>query len=457
MEKGEWKKRGGTTSCVPLCHSNSVKTPNLSFYKFPVKSSLRETWMNLLGIIKHPLNSHKVCSLHFPGDKKLYGALTTAFTPSSRCTKNSTEHLSCANSKNTIVSPQDEPETSASSGRQSVESLYSDLTTKYSVLEEKYNDLSSNYKQCVLRLEHVIASDANFKFYTSFQNYATFKAFFDYLQPACNSLMYVGSNNTELSSEAQSKHGRTRSLSPEQELFMVLVRLRCGLLEVDNANRFGLSQSQVSRIWTTWLSFLYHRLRALPIWPSHEYIQQTMPSCFKENYPKTRVIIDCTEIYIEMPTSFRSQSATFSTYKHHNTAKGLIGISPAGYPTFVSELYVGWSSDKQVTKDCGILALLEPGDDVMADRGFDIEEDMPHGVGLHIPPFLNGASQLSLSDENETRKIAAVRVHVERAIMRIKCFRIIKNVFSLNMSSELNKIWIICSYLTLFSPPLIDE
>ena len=178
---------------------------------------------------------------------------------------------------------------------------------------------------------------------------------------------------------------------------------------------------------------------ALPIWASREHIQQTMPQAFKDAYPNTRVIIDCTEIYIEMPTSFRSQSATYSSYKKHNTAKGLIGISPAGYPTFISELYAGRSSDKQVTRDCRILNMLEPGDDVMADRGFDIESDMPDGVKLNIPPFLNGAPKLSVGDENETRRIAAVRVHVERAIRRIKCFRILKNVFPLSMASELNK------------------
>jgi hypothetical protein len=82
---------------------------------------------------------------------------------------------------------------------------------------------------------------------------------------------------------------------------------------------------------------------------------------------------------------------------------------------------------------------------------------MPSGVGLNIPPFLNGADQLSVTDESRTRKIAAVRVHVERAIQRIKCFRIIKNVFPLSMASELNKIWVICSYLTLFQAPLINE
>jgi hypothetical protein len=80
--------------------------------------------------------------------------------------------------------------------------------------------------------------------------------------------MYIGSNNTEHASETQEKHGRTRSLPPEQELFMILVRLRCGLLGFDIASRFGISQAQYSRIETTWLGFLYHRLRALPIWAS---------------------------------------------------------------------------------------------------------------------------------------------------------------------------------------------
>ena len=182
-----------------------------------------------------------------------------------------------------------------------------------------------------------------------------------------------------------------------------------------------------------------------------------MPQAFKDAYPKTRVIIDCTEIYIEMPTSFHSQLATYSSYKNHNTAKRLIGISPAGYPSFISGLYAGRTSEKQITKDCGVLNMLESGDDLMADRGFDIEDDMPNGVTLKIPPLLNGALQLSVSNESETGKIAAVRVHVEWAIQRIKCFQILKNVFPLSMASELNKSWIVCSYLTLFHPPLISE
>ena len=129
-------------------------------------------------------------------------------------------------------------------------------------------------------------------------------------------------------------------MSPEQELFMILVRLRCGLMGPDLAFRFSISEAQVSRIWVTWLEFLYDRLRAIPIWASQEYIQKTMPEAFKNTYPNTRVIIDCTELFIERPTSFRSQSATYSAYKNHNTAKGLLGISPAGYPIHLCQSFM---------------------------------------------------------------------------------------------------------------------
>ncbi len=95
--------------------------------------------------------------------------------------------------------------------------------------------------------------------------------------------------------------------------------------------------------------------------------------------PTTRVAIDCTEIFIEKASSVRSQSATFSTYKHHNTVKALLGITPAVAITFVSDLYVGRTSDKQATNDYGIIKLLEEGDSVMADKSLDISDDLLHG------------------------------------------------------------------------------
>ena len=85
------KSRGGTTCCVPLCTSNSMKNKNLSFYQFPRESSTKEKWLNLLGIQKQILKSHKVCSLHFPGGRKVLNALPTAPMSSHRQTKTSSE------------------------------------------------------------------------------------------------------------------------------------------------------------------------------------------------------------------------------------------------------------------------------------------------------------------------------------------------------------------------------
>ena len=81
------------------------------------------------------------------------------------------------------------------------------------------------------------------------------------------------------------------------------------------------------------------------------------------------MIVDATEIFVEQTKLPELQQMTFSSYKNDNTYKGLVGISPDGVIiTFVSSLYPGSISDKELTRRSGIMDLLEPGDSVMADR-----------------------------------------------------------------------------------------
>ena len=101
--------------------------------------------------------------------------------------------------------------------------------------------------------------------------------------------------------------------------------------------------------------------------------------------------------------------------------------------------------------------MLEPGDSIMADRGFTLEDDLPEGTSLNIPPFLNGEPQLSLSSENETKQIASVPTHVERAIERVKNFKILQSTFPLSMAPKLNKIWVICDCLVNFLRQLVPD
>ena len=168
--------------------------------------------------------------------------------------------------------------------------------------------------------------------------------------------------------------------------FLVLLRFRLGLFEKDLANRFNVSTSTVCRICRTWIRFMNLRFKEIPLWPSKELVNLYMPKCFKD--PSTRVIINATEIFVKTPALPEFQQMTFSSYKNHNTFKALVGISPGGAITFVSSLYPGSISDQQLTKKSDLTDFLEKGDSVMADRGFNIQDDpTPLGVRVNILLF----------------------------------------------------------------------
>ena len=112
---------------------------------------------------------------------------------------------------------------------------------------------------------------------------------------------------------------------------MFLCRIRQGFHEQDLAVRFCVSQATVSRILLTWANYLYVMLGSLQIWPSRAFIDANMPASFKDVYPKTRVIIDCTELKVQTPSSKVLNSMSYSSYKSHITFKGLIGITPCGF------------------------------------------------------------------------------------------------------------------------------
>ena len=113
-------------------------------------------------------------------------------------------------------------------------------------------------------------------------------------------------------------------------------------------------------------------------------------------WKKVAIILDCFEIFLDRLSNLQARASTWSNYKHKNTAKVLIGITPQCVVSFVSECWGGRVSDKYLTDHCGILKKLLPGDVILADRGFDIAESvrMMHAK-LHIPAFTRGKQQLT--------------------------------------------------------------
>ena len=205
------------------------------------------------------------------------------------------------------------------------------------------------------------------------------------------------------------------------------------------------------------MNFLYLEFKAIDLQPSREQIDRDMPMCFKTKYPTTRLILDATEVPLETPSSLEMQSLTWSSYKNTSTLKGLVGITPTRYISFVSHLYCGNISDKKLTKESGVLDTLQPGDGLMADRGFNIgDECASHNIDLNIPPFCYGRGQLSATEVVQTRRIASLRIHVEWAINQIKRYRILDTAVPISMTNTIDQIFYVCCMLTKFRPPLIS-
>ena len=234
--------------------------------------------------------------------------------------------------------------------------------------------------------------------------------------------------------------------------------MKCGFLAEDLSVRFNIHRSSVSRKIITWANYLYFLLGSINIWPNRETILKHMPQDFKRLYPKTRIIIDCTEIFTEKPSSLALSSKTFSSYKNHSTWRVLVGIAANGAVTFISALYSGCMLDIEITKLCGLLELLKPGDQIMADKGFVLNK-LLEGTGITIatPHFLCTDGQFTPSQIEDNQKIASLRIHVERHIKRVKKYKLLQNTVHLTLAGSVNQFWTIANILTLFRRPLIKQ
>ena len=193
-----------------------------------------------------------------------------------------------------------------------------------------------------------------------------------------------------------------------QQLLLCLVKLRMNYLFRDIAYQIGVSVGTVQRTFPTTLNALY----------VHLDFCTSMPMCFRKEFGnKVAVIIDCFELFSKTLSGAINKVLTYSNYKHQQTVKLLIGISPQGTITFLSQGWGGRTSDKHIVQTCGILSNLLAGDIIMTDRGFKIEEDVAlYQAKLVIPDYTRGKKRLHPLEVEHTRKVASARIHVERVI-----------------------------------------
>ena len=502
--------------CI-VCGNTKCKDRSVSLHRFPRSQPKRERWINALELTEGALKDyHRVCSRHFPdGDATKNPQLNLGkrfASPKKRWTSRAKRAVKrtrlCSEepgrSRSVTPAPAVGQESQAGSPRPPVmvTSIGEQLESNYQVHElptddsmsmstasvstvspfssvSKYNsDSDTNVlvnkallsrieyleaenkklkvqprvERTTLRVEDIAGDDSLVKLYTGFSTYSVFIEFYAFLGPSVNELTYWGDKETG------GIRRRQRKITPLNQFFLTLIKLKLNLRNKDLAYRFGISESLVSRYIATWICFLYQQLKEITWMPEVAQVVGTLPSSFREKYPTTYAIIDASEVFLETPSDLHLQSSTWSSYKSHNTGKILIGCTPNGVISFISPMYVGSISDVELTRVSGLLEKLEgkQGISIMADRGFTIKDQL-HAVGvdLNIPPFLEGRPQLPHEDILKTRHIASVRIHVERAIGRIKKFAILQGNFPLSMSRLANQIVCVCAWLTNFHPALL--
>ena len=167
--------------------------------------------------------------------------------------------------------------------------------------------------------------------YTGLPNFDVLKAIFDFVVP-------------------KESLGNTK-LTAFQEFMLTLQKLQNNTSSKDLAYRFDVHPSTISRILLKWLTIMNIQLKFLIIWPERENLRKTMPGCFRAEFgDKVATVIDCFEVFMERPSNLLARSCTWSNYKYHNTVKLLIGITPQGVVSFISDAWGGRASDKFLTE-----------------------------------------------------------------------------------------------------------
>ena len=247
----------------------------------------------------------------------------------------------------------------------------------------------------------------------------------------------------------------SKLLSLKDHLLVIMMRLRRGIPNKDLAYRFNISESTISKIFRKSIPAMANHLKSLIKWPQREALRRELPRSFRR-YRNCVSIIDCTEIFIERPFNLQARAQTWSSYKNNNTIKYLISITPFGTVSFLSNGWGGRASDKEITINSGYLDHLEYGDLVLADRGFTITEEVAtRGAVLQMPAFTKGKSQLSQKEVDTSRKLANVRIHVERVIGRLRKFEILNRTIPTTQVDLLDDIMVVLCGIVNFCKSVV--
>ena len=288
----------------------------------------------------------------------------------------------------------------------------------------------------------------DFRMWTNFPNRKVFDSLSSYLKRRGGEQLKYWHGGATCQHRYYGDVGMTKP-GPERKLsFMVVVKLKSGMNNVELAQLFGVSDTVIGHIVTTLINFLAMELKVLFEMPPLD--DEGVAECFHQ-WENLMVILDCTELRSEKSTNLKARKQMFSNYKGMDTVKFAVSLGRNLCVNYVSKAYGGRASDKFITLDCDdMLKALPPGCKVMTDRGFNVGEYLNKlGVKLIIPNFKGrGRTQMTEKELNSSENIAMARIHVERIIQRIRTYHILEKTVKLSSKDLIEQMFTACAYLT---------
>lgn len=248
-------------------------------------------------------------------------------------------------------------------------------------------------------------------------------------------------------------------MSMRERVAMVLCKLHLNLTFECLGTLFGVGRQVCSHNFSPTVHLLARILDCAIYWPSKDDNLRNMPKCF-EKFKDTRVVLDCTEIPVDSPKCLKCRIRMYSHYKGRLTVKLLVGVAPSGLLISRSKCYGGKASDNKIFVESDLITknMLGLSDAVMVDKGFKIDKIlMEKNIKMHRPPFVIQKQQLSEARANFNVAVAHARVHVERAIQRMKLFQILNGKISWHVVPDIDDIITVIMALVNLSPPILSK
>lgn len=322
----------------------------------------------------------------------------------------------------------------------------------YQEAADERDQLLTRIATLVINVDYFKGNDKKSRFYTGLTTWSLLESFF------------------ELVKDYLPSHFNCK-LNRFQMVVLTLIKLRLNLTFTDLGYRFQVDETTAARYFYRCL-YILHKIFSntkLVHWPEErENLLQNIPSYFRSTFKEqVTIIVDCFELFCESPTELRALAQGFSTYKHHETLKFLIGISITGVIIFISIAFGGRSSDKEIVKKSGFLDNLQEGDLVLADKGFLVNNEIEDKqASLRIPCFVRNKNQLHPKEVEVSRNYSRIRIHVERLInvLRRK-FNICADTARMSAIAKENdlfakdmydKILLVCSALVNICPSVVN-